>query len=231
MRSIRRWIDWSLFALLVAPGTASGQAASPSSTLVVNGQAGKAAVLKQNGLTYVDVGALAQIANGSLSFSPGRIVLTIPPSSAGTSPAPDTAAPANDSTLSRPFMRAGIEEMALLREWGSTLGNAIQNGYPVNQAWVNNYQQKAAQGLQLASVAASTNGDRNAQTLLANEFNGVQAWSDGLVQAAQNMQTAQYSMSPDSLRQDPQTQKLIACWHFLGSMVAGGTFQDDDSCH
>ena len=231
MRGMFRWIDCGLFALLVAPGIA-GQAAQPSSTLVVNGQTGKAPVLQQNGRTYVDVGALAQIANGSLSFSPGRIVLTIPPpTSAGASAAANTAPAADDSSLSRGFMRAGIEEMALLREWGSTLGNAIQNGYPVSPGWVNNYQQKAAQGLQLASVAASTNGDRNAQSLLTNEFNGVRQWSDGLVQAAQNMNTAQYSMSPDSLRQDPQTQKLITCWHFLGSMLAGGTFQDDDSCH
>jgi hypothetical protein len=232
MRSICRCINWSLFVLLVAPGIAVGQAAQPTSTLVVNGQTGKAGVVQQNGRTYVDVEALAQIANGSLSFSPDRIVLTIPPlTSAGTSAAPATAPAANDSALSQPFMKAGIEEIGLLREWASPLANAIQNGYPLTGQWVASYQQKAAQGLQMASIAASTSADKNALQLLTTEFDGVRAWSDHLVEASKNMNTAQYSMSPGSVRDTPQAQKLITCWRFLGSMLAGGTFQDDDSCH
>src|SRR5262249_22242467 len=127
--------------------------------------------------------------------------------------------------------KAGIEEMGLLREWGAAVGYAIQNGYPVQEQWASNYRGKAANGLQMATAAASTTGDKSALQLLNNEFTGVSQWSDRLVQASKNMETAKYSMSPASLRQEPQTQKLITCWRFLGSMMGSGSFQDDDSCH
>ena len=80
-----RSIAWSLFALLITSGMAFGQAGQQTATLVVNGQSGKAPVIQNNGRTYVDVGALAQIAQGSLSFSGKQIVLTIPPGSGNAS--------------------------------------------------------------------------------------------------------------------------------------------------
>ncbi len=222
---------WSLFALLITSGMAFAQAGPQTATIVVNGQSGKAPVIQNNGRTYVDVGALAQIAQGSLSFSGKQIVLTIPPGSGNAAAAADASQPADDSKLSRGFMRAAIEEISLLREWAAPVANAIQNGYPIQEDWVNNYKGKAATGLQLATTAASTNGDQSALQLLNNEFQGVSQWSDKLVHAAQQMDTAKYSMSPDSLRNDPQSQKLITCWRFLGSMFASGSFQDDSSCH
>jgi len=224
-------IAW-IFALLITSVIALGQAQSQTATLVVNGQSGKAPVIQNNGRTYVDVGALAQIAQGSLSFSGKQIVLTIPPGSGDTAGASASASqPVDPTKLSRDFMRASIEEISLLREWAAPVANAIQNGYPIQEAWVNNYKQKAATGLQLATTAASTNGDQSALQLLNTEFQGVSQWSDNLVHAAQQMDTAKYSMSPNALRDDPQSQKLITCWRFLGSMLSSGSFQDDSSCH
>ena len=222
---------WSLFILLITSGIAVGQIEHQSATLVINGNAGKAPIIQDNGRTYIDVGALAQIAQGSLSFSGKQIVLTIPPAADGASAAAEAPKAADDSALSREFMKAGIEEIALLREWGASVGYAVQNGYPIQDAWVNRYQEKAANGVTLASAAASTTADKNALQLLNNEFHGVRQWSNQLVEASKNMNTAKYSMDPGSLRQEPLSQKLIACYHFLGSMLGSGSFQDDSSCH
>src|SRR5206468_9162213 len=96
---------------------------------------------QSGGRTYVDVASLAQIANGSVSFNAGRVILNLPGAAAGV-PAPaaappsQTSAPADPNQLSRAFMKAGIEELALLREWGSPLAYAIRNGYPVTGNWV-----------------------------------------------------------------------------------------------
>ena len=223
-------VPWGLFALLVTSAIAFAQTTHSSSTVVVNGQSGNAGVIQDNGHTYVDVAALAQIANGSLSFKGNTIVLSLP-ASAGANAAVEAPKTADDSSLSREFMKAGIEEMSLLREWGAAIAYAIQHGYPIQEQWAANYREQAATGLRNATVAASTGGDKNALQLLSNEFDGVRQWSDRLVRASQNMETAKYSMSPNSLREEPQTQKLIACWHFLGSMLGSGSFQDDDSCH
>lgn len=221
----------SLFVLLITSGIAIGQIEHQSATLVINGNAGKASVIQENGRTYVDAEALAHIANGSLSFSANRIVLTIPPAAEGSSAAAEAPKALDDSALSRGFMKAGIEAIALLREWGASVGYAVQNGYPIQEAWVNSYQEKAANGVGLASAAASTTADKNALQLLKNEFEGVRQWSHQLVEASQNMSTAKYSMNPGSLREEPLSQKLIACYHFLGSMLGSGSFQDDSSCH
>ena len=190
-------------------------------------------MIVSQGRTYVDLEALARIANGSLSFRPNQVVLSIPAAApAAPLPPPMEPKPATDPTaLTQGFMKSGIEALARMREWASPVAYAIQNGYPIQEAWVNNYRDQAAQGLNLAQVAASTPGDKSALQLLTNEFDGVTQWSNNLVEASKNMNTAKYSMSPGTLRNEPQSQKLISCGHFLATMLGSGTFQDDSSCH
>lgn len=231
MRLISRGISSISCALLFSSAMAFGQAQPQSATVVINGKSGQAPVIQKDGRTYVDMEALARLANGSLSFNANGIALTIPASSPSASAAVETPTVKDDSALSRDFMKAGIEEIALLREWGAAVGYAVQNAYPIQEAWAANYQQKAAKGARMAEVAATTGGDKNALQLLTNEFDGVRDWSDQLVAASKSMNTAKYSMSPGSLRDEPQSQKLVACWHFLGSMLSSGSFQDDSSCH
>ena len=219
--------------LLLAPCAALAQ--EHSRILVVDGQAEEAAVIEEGGRAYVDIQALAQITHGSLSFSGNRIVLTFPKPSLGASTAEPVAEPAhspvNDSELSRDFMRAGIEEIATIREWASTLAYAIQNGYQVTDNWAANYREQAAHSLRLASAPASTEADRNALQLLTNEFEAVREWSNKLIQERKSMDTAKYALSANALRDDPASQKIIACGHFLGSMLGSGSFRDDPSCH
>jgi hypothetical protein len=220
-----------LLALVFLPAIGFAQAQPQSENLIVNGKSGKAQMIQQGGRTYVDAEALARIANGSLSFSDSGIALTIPSAGASTTATSETSQPADPTALSRGFMKAAIEQMALLREWGAAMAYAADNGYPIQAAWAANYQQKAQQGTSMAGVAATTPGDKDAQTLLTNEYQGVRDWSNQLVEASKNMSTAKYSMNPGSLKNEPQSQKLIACWQFLSSMLSGGSFQDDGSCH
>ena len=218
----------------VLSGATFGQTKQQEQNVVVNGQNGKAEVIDQNGRLFVDVLALASIGKGSVSFSGPGIVLTLPSGTATADPARPPAAtspPANSSALSREFMKAGIEEIARLREWATTLASAIRGGYGVTDVWVSGYRDQASQSLQLAEAAASTDGDRNAAQLLHNAFDLVQQWSDQLVAAKKSMDTAKYTTSPNALREDPLSQKLITCGHFVTQMLGSATFQDDASCH
>jgi len=156
--------------------------------------------------------------------------LAAPPASDASTPAA-IPNPVNEFGLSQDFMRAGIEEIAEMREWATTLASAIQNGYQVTEGWVAPYREQAGSNLKLANIAAATEGDRNALQLLNNEFDAVSQWSKTLVEARQNMDTAKYVVSPNALREDPLSQKIIACGRFLSSMVASGNYQDDASCH
>ena len=80
-------------------------------------------------------------------------------------------------------------------------------------------------------MAATTDADRHALQLLTNEFDAVRQWSDKLVEARKSMNTGQYAMSASALRDDPLSQKIVACGRFLAPMLASGNIQDDPSCH
>jgi hypothetical protein len=233
MKQVFRSILFLVYATTLS-AVAFGQTTQQQRNLVVNGQNGKAEVIDQNGRLFVDVMALASIGKGSVSFSGPGILLTLPSGTTAAGAAEPPAAPAppaNSSALSQEFMKAGIEEIASLREWATTLGSAIRGGYGVSDEWVNGYRDQASQSLQLAEAAASTTGDRNAAQLLHHVFDLVQQWSDQLVAAKKSMDTAKYTTSPNALREDPMSQKLITCGHFVTQMLGSATFQDDGSCH
>jgi hypothetical protein len=219
--------------ILVCWATATGQQHNEQSKpIAINGRTGDVAVIVMGEKTYVEVEGLAHIANGSVSHQGGQLVLTMPgPGETAPLPAGTSEQSANANAFSRDFMKAGIEEINLLREWASPLANAIQNGYPVADNWVAGYRGKATNGLHLASAAVSTPADRNAFELLTKEFEHVREWSDHLVQASTSMNAAKYSTSETALRDDPLSQKVVTCGHFLASMVASGSFHDDGSCN
>jgi hypothetical protein len=216
--------------VLFLVGFAASQAVQQSRMLVVNGQSGQVSVLQMNGRSFVDLEALAQLANGTLGFRGEQIVLNLPASAANApAKAPSASQPSN-SAFSKDFMTAGIETMSVIREWRSTLANAIQNGYPVSANWVESYRGKASQSLRLASVAVSTDSDQQALQLLTDELDNMQKWSDKILKARKDMDAAKY-MSPDALNNDPLFQKILNCAHSLAAMSASGQFQDDGSCH
>jgi hypothetical protein len=233
-KTVRNILRKSALVFLLS-GITLAQREQPSRILVIDGQAGQAAVVEVGGRAYVDVETLTQITHGSLSFNANRIILSLPTLSASPSASEPAAAPphsaVSEPALSREFMRAGIEEFATMREWASALATAIQNGYQVTEGWAADYREQAARNLSLASAAASTESDRNALQLLTNEFEAVREWSNRLVQERKSMDTAKYVLSANALRDDPLSQKIITCGHFLATMLGSGSFQDHPSCH
>lgn len=226
MRDRRLRVRLILLALLAVPGLALSQGMQRDWTLVVSGQSGEAPVIQVNGRSYVDVEALARLTNGSLSFQGKQITLTLP--SAPGAPAADSSASQPASTeFSTDFMKAAIEEMSVIREWRSALVNAVQNGYPLTGDLVAGYQAQAAKNLRLASVAASTDSDRNTYQLISNELANMQALSNKLLAARKNLNY----ISRDALKDDPLDQQILSCARNLAAIAASGQFQDDGSCH
>jgi hypothetical protein len=224
----KSWRGWLiLLVLLFVPRLARSQAVQQSRTLILNGQSGQVKIMEVDGRSYVDLESLARIVNGTLRFSSNQITLTLPSSAAGTeAAAAPSGLPAN-SGFSREFLRASIEEMAVIREWRSALVNSIENNFPIQEDWVEHYRGQAAASLELASVAASADSDRSAAQLLSNEFDNMRALS---VQLLAERKIMQY-VSPEHLRDDPLNQKILTCARSLASMAVGGQFVDDVSCH
>jgi hypothetical protein len=216
-----------LLAFLAFPALARSQSMQQNGTLLVSGQSGQVPVLQINGRSYVDIEALARIANGSLGFKGNQITLTLPASSGNTpTAAPPASLPAS-AGFSKDFLKAGIEEMTEIREWRGALVNAVHNGYPVTDEFVAGYRGQATTNLSLASVAVSTDSDRKGFQLLSNEFDNMQKLSNKILAARKNMNY----ISSDALKNDPLDQKILNCARSLASMAVSGQFQDDGSCH
>ena len=212
-----------LLAFLVLPGLAWPQAAQQNQTLIVSGQPGQTPVLQINGKSYVDITALARLINGSLSFKGNQVTLTLPGAADSTPP----SASQPTSAFSKDFLRAGIEYMSVIREWRSALIDAVQNGYPVTDAFAASYRGQASTSLRLASVAASTDSDHSAFQLLSNEFDNMQKLSNKVLAARKNMNY----ISADALKDDALNQQILSCARSLAAMASSGQFQDDGSCH
>jgi hypothetical protein len=219
---------WIVLAVLTTVFMTSAQTQRQGETLSVQGYPGQASVLRSQGRVLVDVQDLARITNGSLSFKENRIILSIPPSDAS-----QTAA--DDNSFSPAFRRAAIEAMASIREWGGMLQVIVQNGYPIGKAMAGNtiraYQGRAADSIALAAAAASTDSDHRGLELLRNEFNNLQAWADGFIDARNSMRAVDLTTSENGLKNDADAQKIVRCGQFLAQMFGGGAFQDDVSCH
>jgi hypothetical protein len=217
-------------AMLTSAVMALAQTQVKTETLMLQGYQGQATVIRNHGRVFVDVEELARITKGSLSFEEDRIILALAPSDA-SEPARDIA---TKSGFSPAFVRAAIEAMASIREWGGMLQVIVQNGYPVGKAMAGNtiraYQGRAADTVALASAAASTDDDHRGLELLRNEFNNLQGWAESFVDARNSLSAAELSTSENPLKDDQDAQKIIRCGQFLAQMFAG-TFQDDAACH
>jgi hypothetical protein len=201
-------------------------AAPQNRTLVLTGHPGELTVMEMGGRYYVDVEALTRVANGSIQFKGNQIVLTLSTPTVNTPAINSQASPSTTSGFSKDFLRAAIEEMSVIREWRSALINAIRQGHPVTEDWVASVRGQAQENLRLVSVAASTDGDRNALRLLNNEFTNLKKLTDRFVEANRS----RTYVSPNALDNDPLDQKILSCAHSLAAMAANNQFVDDGTC-
>jgi hypothetical protein len=197
-------------------------------TLIVNGRS-SGTVMQMGGRAYVDVETIAQFTNGSVTLEPNRVVLNFPASAAqngvqGGAPAPPPAG------LSRNFASLAIAEVAEMREWRGAVGTILTYGVPVVGTWPQDYRDHVEANLMQLSVAATTAADQDAMQLLRNEFSTLSGWAGDVVNTRKSM-NATNTVRPDSLQNDPTAAKISDCSRFLNSMLVGGTFADDASCH
>ena len=68
--------------------------------------------------------------------------------------------------------------------------------------------------------------DREALSLLVNEFNNMGALTDKYLKISVSRDYPR----PDSLNNDPLEQKLFTCWHSLEATASSNQFVDNGSC-
>lgn len=225
---MKRRLIWLLLAGFISgSGTYLTHAAQQKRTFSVTGYQGELSVIDLNGRRYVEIEPLANLLNSSLTIQGNRMILTFPDSSNSPDEAVPTDSEEATSVFSKDFIKAGLEEMAAIREWRRTLGNAIEKGFPVTPDWVDSYSNRAQHSLHLASLAVSTDADQDALQLLTNVFNNMKQLSDGFLKLNSSMTY----IRTDSLNNNPLDQRILKCARSLASMASSGQFVDDGSCH
>jgi hypothetical protein len=192
----------------------------PGSTLAVTGHTGTTPLVEMNGRSYVELEALTRLIEGSLSYKQNDVTLTLP-SAPGEAPAAEAT-----QGFSKPFVQAGIEQMAVIREWRVAIVDSVQHNYPISEDWVSAQRRLADTNLKLAATAASTDDDRSAIPLLTAEFKNMEKLSDRILAKRRK---ATY-IPPKSLNNDPLDQQILACAQSMAAMVANNAFVDDANC-
>src|ERR1700686_2582573 len=141
---------------------------TPTRTLIVNGKTVDAGVVLVEGRSYVDIEGLAKGIGASVTFEANQIALTIPGP-------PPSAAPQTAEGMSKEI---AVFTLAEMREWRGAIGTAGTSGMPVVGTWSQDYHDRVAADLMHATLAASTDQDRQALQLLQNEYTVLSDWAD-----------------------------------------------------
>jgi len=217
----------TLMLSLIFVGAAFAQNAPAKKTLVVNGRTAAGAVVQIDGHSYIDVDTFARIMNATVSFEPGRVILTLPAAEAGAKPG--RTAPG----LSKDFAKAGIFQLAEMREWKAAIASAIRSGVAEGNwlvPWLNDYRVRAEGSLSQTSLAAKTESDQKALQLLKNEFTNLGEW-DSNTRATIHSLNAEQAINPAAAQNDPLLAKISECANFLTAMLVSGESADSPSCH
>jgi hypothetical protein len=196
---------------------------TPTRTLIVNGKTVDAGVLLVEGRSYVDIEGLAKGMGGSVTFEAEQISLTIP----GQLP---SAAPQTPEGMSKDFQKIAVFTLAEMREWRGAIGTVVTTGMPVVGTWSQDYHDRVEADLMQATLAASTEPDRQALQPLQQEFALLTEWADTVLAERRALNAAR-TIDPNSLQNDQSLARISKCGQFLSSMIVSGTFSDDSSCH
>ena len=156
----------ALVLSLILAGAVFAQNAPAKKTLVVNGRTADAAVVQIDGHSYVDLDTFARMINAAVTFEPGRVILTVPATEAEAKP--ERTAPG----LSKNFSKAGISQLAEMREWKAALASVIRSGVAEGNWLVpllRDHRVRAEASLSQTSLAVKTDSDQKALQLLKNE--------------------------------------------------------------
>lgn len=132
--------------------------------------------------------------------------------------------------LSSSFVVPALKSTAALRAWQNHLSTTISNGYPPSESWISMDRDRAVEALSVAATAVSTEADKAMLQQLAAEFETMDAWSTGIMEAYKNLRLAAYYMSPSALQNDDTFQHSAQCTQVLMTELTRGELAEQPLC-
>jgi len=210
--------------------TATATTSNPTRRLVVNGRNTTLTIRRIDGHSYVDLENLAQATNGSVSFEPTRVILTIPGAPAGPGSTAVSSQTSANQRLSRDFAGAANAAVSDIREWKGVLTAMVTYGMAINGNIAGQYHDRVLASVTDAGVAAKTSADHDALGLLNNQFANISNWAQSITADRTSFNGAR-TVDPSSLSSDQALAHISDCDRFLNSMLVSGSFSDSAACH
>lgn len=135
-----------------------------------------------------------------------------------------------ETHLSERFVVSALRSASTLRDWQNHLSITIQNGYPPSDYWIGSDRDRAADALRLASLAASTEADREVLQQLSAQYATMEAWSTECLDAYKNLRMARYYMSSAALQNDETFQHSAQCTQTLLAVLSKGEVTEQPMC-
>jgi hypothetical protein len=130
-----------------------------------------------------------------------------------------SGADARGSGLSPRFSAAALHALSILRGMRTHVAYSLNNSQRLPKFWLAGDREFAANAVDLATAAASTETEQAVLHELQQHNAALQHWIDDLLVAQREMRLAEYYMSPDGLQQDSQYQALLASEESLRSAL------------
>lgn len=143
-------------------------------------------------------------------------------------PAWQTSPSDSQDRLSTAFLQEATSALIGIRQSKQNIADVVTKNLP-NGYYNPNLAAQAYDQVRQAQIAAKTNGDQQAATLLNSYFMKVKSWAEKYKAARQSMD-ATTTMGQDFLAQDPQWQAIESCEKGLNTMLMNRVYSDVASC-
>lgn len=156
-------------------------------------------------------------------------LLIVPSSGVAAGPAWQSTSSDNQSRLSAAFTGSATSALIAIHQAKQNIANVVTKNLPLGY-----YDPKlAAQAydqVRQSQIAAKTNGDQQAATLLNSYFTKVRTWAEGYKAARQSMNATDTMGGSEMLAQDSDWQAIESCEKAFNTMLVNRIYTELSAC-
>ena len=158
------------------------------------------------------------------------ILLLIAPSPGfAAEPARQSSSSDSQDRLSAAFTGPATSALISIHQAKQNIANVVTKNLPLGY-----YDPKLAaqayEQVRQSQIAATTNGDQQAATLLNSYFTKVKKWAEGYKAARQSMDATNTIAGPDMLADDSAWQAIESCEKDFNTMLLNRVYDEIASC-
>jgi hypothetical protein len=156
------------------------------------------------------------------------LLLILPSSGFAAGPAGQSSSSDSQDDLSAAFTKPATSALIAIHQAKQNIADVVAKNLSIGY-YNPNLAAQAYDQVRQSQIAATTNGDQQAATLLNSYFTKVKTWAEQYKAARQSM-NATKTMGENMLAQDPGWQAIESCEKGLNTMLMKRVYNNVPSC-